>query len=410
MRLKPFFSAIAGSIFLALTITSSATAQETVLYNFHLGAEGPYHGVISDGAGNLYGTAGGGGRTLSGTVFELTPNGQNGWRKNVIYEFPELGSLPNLITFDSAGKIFGTTEQDGAFKYGTVYELSPMAGGSWTEKTLYNFTDGKDGGVPFGGVLVDPAGNLYGTTNSGGAHHLGVVYELSPQAGGSWKQTVLHAFANDGVDGASPVGNLFRDAVGNLYGATYAGGAHAKGSVFKLSLANGLWTETILHSFPTGHDGQTPFAGVVMDSAGNLYGTTYAGGNPGCSGIGCGVIYQLAPSADGWTENILHSFKSDKSDGYYPENELTLDAAGNIYGTTTNGGSSVACGEFGCGTVFELSTEEGGGWTETILQSFDNTNGNFPHTGLTFDASGNLYGTTLNGGAYGDGVVFKLTP
>jgi uncharacterized repeat protein (TIGR03803 family) len=261
--------------------------------------------------------------------------------------------------------------------------------------------DASGGGfAPYAGLIFDAAGNLYGTTYAGGAGD-GVVFKLAPNPDGTWTETVLHSFA--GTDGGGPYAGLIFDATGNLYGTTEGGGAGDYGVVYKLSPnPDGTWTESVLHSF-TGADGWFPYAGLIFDSAGNLYGTTYYGGGTGC-GYGCGAVYKPAPNPDGtWTETVLHSFMG--TDGRNPYGGLISDASGNLYGTTQYGGASA-----GYGVVFKLAPNVDGTWTETVLHNFMGTDGYGPLAGLVFDAIGNLYGTAQGGGADGNGVVFKLVP
>ena len=323
----------------------------------------------------------------------------------------------NLI-FDAAGNLYGTTtyggihtctDYDGKPGCGTVFELSPREDGGWTETVLHSFGRGTDGTLPSAGLVSDSAGNLYGTTSAGGIHDncpyfyydtCGTVFELSPREDGGWAETVLHSFGN-GSDGQTPTGSLIFDAAGNLYGTTNYGGIHGAGTVFELSpRQNGGWTETVLHSFGDGEkDGTYPTAGLIFDAVGNLYGTTWDGGIRGY-----GAVFELSPREGGWTETVLYSFgqKYIVSDGQWPETGLVIDAAGNLYGTTINGGIHlIGCNPSACGTVFKLSPNEDGGWTETLLHSFGGgTDGKFPGVNLIFDAAGNLYGTTDRGGIH----------
>jgi len=271
-----------------------------------------------------------------------------------------------------------------------------------TESVLYGFcsqANCADGFHPNDALIMDAEGNLYGTTLQGGAYDLciggcGTAFKLSP----SGIETVLHSFGDNATDGQSPISELIMDTDGNLYGTTYAGGAYGVGTVFELSPAG---TETILHSFrkKNGKDGYTPYAGLIMDAEGNLYGTTYAGG-----AHGQGTVFELSSSG---IETILHSFAGHETDGAHPLAGLTMDAKGNLYGTTVGGGDYKGC-HGGCGTVFEVSA----GGTETILHSFakKGNDGRGPSAGLIMDASGNLYGTTDLGGAHFYGTVFELTP
>ena len=279
-----------------------------------------------------------------------------------------------------------------------------------TEKVLYAFQNGGDGGNPAAGVIFDSQGNPYGTAGNGGSGGRGVVYELSPNSG-AWTETVLYSFRG-GTDGAFPVGDLIFDSAGNLYGTTTAGGSSACnggggcGTVFELSPdGGGTWTETVLHTF-TGYpsDGNLPVAGLVFDQSGNLYGTTEQGG-ANCSSYGCGTVFELSPNGDGtWSENILLSFCLNCRSGYSPESTLVFDRAGNLYGTTTGGG----------GLVFELSPT-GSGWSESELYIFKGKNGRFPPAGVIFGKKGALFGVTSDGGGgegklKPDGTVFKLSP
>ena len=279
------------------------------------------------------------------------------------------------------------------------------AGGAWTEKVLHNFNhNGTDGYWPIASPILDAAGNLYGTTFQGGAYDLGTVFELTP-TGGGWTETVLHTFSGY-TDGGSPWAGLVFDTAGNLYGTTPYGGDYYAGTVFELTpTAGGGWTKQVLHSFsPDCTDGYEPYAGLIFDTAGNLYGTTSAGGTYSCNGSQGGTVFELTPTeGGGWTETVLHSFNSNGTDGIIPYASLVFDTAGNLYGTTVSGGT------YNYGTVFKLSPGEGG-WTETVLHTFNGTDGAAPYAGLIRDAAGNLYGTTFLGGAYGGGTVFELTP
>jgi uncharacterized repeat protein (TIGR03803 family) len=295
-------------------------------------------GLIFDAAGNLYGTDpdGGAGAGL-GIVFELSPIADGAWREKILLngDGPEGG-----LIFDAAGNLYGTTYSGGSeqsrgncqFGCGTAFELSPTVDGGWTQKTLHNFGGAGDGGHPMAALIFDGAGNLYGTTSGGGAFGLGTAFELSPDPDGGWTERILHNFGGVG-DGETPKASLILDAAGNLYGTTYAGGAFSLGTAFRLSpQLGGGWTESILHSFGTGEDGSALFAGLIFDASGNLYGTAWMGG-----AFGGGTLYELIPEAGGdWTEKTLHSFGNGK-DGSGPHGELILDPEGNLYGTAGGG-------------------------------------------------------------------------
>jgi uncharacterized repeat protein (TIGR03803 family) len=223
--------------------------------------------LIFDGAGNLYGST-----TVSSTIFKLTPNSDGTWTENVLYRFsgPDGGDPLASLIFDATGNLYGTTADGGASDAGTVFKLTPNSDGTWTESVLHSFS-GPDGGTPYAGLIFDAAGNLYGTTSSGGAGGGGVVFELTPNSHGSWKEHVLHAFKGE-KDGATPYASLTFDPAGNLYGTTYSGGAHKNGVVFKLDSNHKF---TVIHAF--NKDGANPYAGLTLDAAGNLYGTTVNG-------------------------------------------------------------------------------------------------------------------------------------
>ncbi|MGH6839302.1 MAG: choice-of-anchor tandem repeat GloVer-containing protein [Methylocella sp.] len=391
---------------------ASAAPVETVLYSFTGGSDGdsPRAGLIADSSGNLYGaTSSGGGGSSQGVVFKLLPGGT----ETVLHTFCNLpgcsdGSGPEAgLIADSSGNLYGTTFIGGTSLCfgqgcGVVFKLSP--GG--TETVLHAFTGfPSDGAFPELGLIADSSGNLYGTTLEGGGGSsgcyiapsslgCGVVFKLSP--GGT--ETVLHSFTG-GSDGLFPTSTLIADSGGNLFGTAVGGGASGNGVVFKLSPSG---TETVLYSFKGGSDGGAPEGGMIADSSGNLYGTTGVGGASVCiDGLGCGVVFKLTP---GGTETVLHSFAGG-SDGSDPVGGLIADSSGNLFGTTGGGGGS-GCGGSGCGTVFKLTP----GGTETVLYSFTGgSDGGLPRAGLIADSGGNLYGTTLNGGASDAGTVFKLT-
>ena len=279
---------------------------------------------------------------------------------------------------DSAGNLYGTT-RDGGTGYGVVFKLDTAG----QETVLHSFTGGIDGAYPVGGVIRDSAGNLYGTAAAGGTAGAGVVFKVN-KAG---KQTVLYAFRG-GDDGGNPDAGVIRDSAGNLYGTTQTYGAENVGVVYKLDTAG---NETVLHSFTGGADGGHPYpGGLIRDSAGNLYGTASNGGT-----ANVGVVYKLNKAGK---EKVLYSFTC--SGGCYPDAGVIRDSAGNLYGTTTLGGG-------GSGVVFKLDTTG----QETVLYSFTGgADGSIPYGGLISDPAGNLYGTTYYGGAANAGAVYKLTP
>jgi uncharacterized repeat protein (TIGR03803 family) len=397
-------AALALAVILA-NVSSAATYER--VYSFTGGTDGgdPATPLTFDNAGNAYGTTAAGGDFDLGTVFMLTPTGQ----ETVLYSFTggSDGQDPHGgVTLDSAGNLYGTTVAGGSGGLcagdgcGVVFELTP-SGGSWTETTLYSFKGLNDGFGPGGGLVFDTAGNLYGTTPDGGAHSAGVVFELSPAKYG-WRHKVIHTFTG-GKDGAvGSLGSLLFDAAGNLYGVTELGGANGAGAVYELSpTQRGPWKTTVLYDFKGMPDAANPYGGLIFDKAGNLYGTTYFGGTNGM-----GTVFQLIPGPNRtWQENVLHSFQGG-TDGSFPTSTLVFNAAGSLYGTTSTGGRP-SCD---CGTVFKLTLSRGG-WSERIVHLFGvGRDGSSPNYGLTFDHAGNLYGTTPVGGSVGQGIVFQFTP
>jgi uncharacterized repeat protein (TIGR03803 family) len=314
----------------------------------------PDAGLIFDAAGNLYGTTIGGGPSANychggcGTAFKLTPNADGTWTESVLHDFYDSdGADPNAsLIFDAAGNLYGTTfyggnlSKCGGFGCGVVFELTPNSDGSWTESELYAFSGGADGGQPIAGLIFDTAGNLYGTSAYGGAHHRGTVFKLTANADGTWTESVLYSFGANG-GGDAPAASLIFDASGNLYGTTSRGGAHHNGTVFKLTPnADGSWTERVLQNFRSAGDSR---AGLIFDAAGNLYGTAFSGGP-----ANGGAVFKLAPQSDGnWTYSVLHFLFGKPATG--PVGGLVLDKAGNLYSTTQGCGSGCA------GVVFEIT-------------------------------------------------------
>jgi uncharacterized repeat protein (TIGR03803 family) len=413
MRQKKFWFTVSEilavlAVVLMLSAGAGAASKYKLLHRFNGGrADGasPYAGLVFDAAGNLYGTtiSGGSAKFHAGTVIKLTPNSDGSWTERVLYSFTRGadGAYPHAsLIFDAAGNIYGTTAAGGTRHSGVVFKLTSHPDGNWTESTLHTFTRGADGNQPLAGLIFDAVGNLYGTTVSGGdltcnaPYGCGVVFKLSLNSDGSWTESVLHTFT--GTDGQGPTGLIF-DQAGNLYGTTVYGGASGYGAVFKLAPnADGSWRESVLHSFKGGYDGGSPFATLIFDQAGNLYGAA-----TGFSASGHGTVFKLAPSSGGeWREHVLHRF-SGGNDGWGPVG-LIFDAAGNLYGTTELGGA------YGYGVVFELMPTSTG-WKERVLHAFTGTPAIYPTSGVTVDKARNLYGTTEEGHTC-NGVVFEITP
>ncbi len=323
----------------------------------------------------------------------LTPYALQAQTFSVIHNFANGadGANPQAgVTVASSGTLFGTATNGGTGGGGTVFKLTPH-GSSFVFSPLYEFTGGIDGASPLGGVVVGPNGALYGTTYERGMYGYGVTFELRPGATFCrsvlcyWNETVLYSFTGM-PDGEYPYyENLAFDQAGDIYGTTLRGGMYGYGTTFELTPSGGGYTESILHSFGSGSDGVQPYPGVVLDTAGNVYGTTANGGTGGA-----GTVYQLVPSNGGWLENVLVNF--DGTDNY-PYGNLIIDDSGNLYGTTTSG------------VVFKLAPS-GGGFTYSQLYSIS---GCVSTGGVAMDAAGDLFGVCYQRGAYQDGWVFELT-
>ena len=307
----------------------------------------------------------------------------------VLYSFggnPDGANPESRLTADSAGNLYGTTNS-GGLGSGTVFELSPNGSGGWTETVLYNFcseSNCADGANPtYAYVTFDKQGNLYGTAYAGGANGYGVVYKLTPGQSG-WTETVLYSFANS-PDGANPVNGLLMDTAGNLYGTTYAGGSGGNGSVFELKSSGGNWTEKVIYNI------KSTYSGLAMDANGNIFGTTYRS------------VFRLHRTRTGsWSASVIFTFVNSVKNGINPNGTVVLDSAGNVYGTTYAGGAD------NDGLVYKLSLGTSGKWTEQILHTFDGIYGGKPLAGLVFDSAGNLFGTTTQGGRFSDGVIYEM--
>ncbi|HWZ83708.1 MAG TPA: choice-of-anchor tandem repeat GloVer-containing protein [Terriglobales bacterium] len=378
----------------------------------------PAAGVIFDAAGNLYGTTSLGGRDGFGTVYKASST-PSGWKTTILYSFRggADGGIPKAgLIFDATGNLYGTTSMGGDDTNcnqgcGTVFELSPVKT-TWKQKTLYRFTGANDGAVPLAGLISDAGGSLYGTTSSGGNDTCqvnqndfvpcGAVFKLA-KVSNKWKETTLYSFTG-GSDGGVPAAGLIFDAAGNLYGTAQMGGAYTSGVVFELSPGPGSWNLSTLYSFTGGSDGGSPVAPLLFDAAGNLYGTTEFGGTFFNSTLGpSGVAFKLMPSPSGWSESVLHEFGYISADGTNPTAGLTFDAAGNLYSTTVIGGL-LPGNVGGWGTVFELTPGPGGNWTESVLYTLAGINGGDPQSGVVMDAAGSLYGTSLGYGSSFTGI------
>lgn len=394
-------SFLSASILLTFAVAvTPATAQTfTILHTFS-GAEGanPSAGLFFDAAGNLYGTTGQGGDVPPycapygcGTVFRLKPT-SSGWVLESLYKFHGYdGADPQArIILGPDGSLYGTTSYGGVMGYGTVFRLTPAAtpcrsvSCPWTETVLYAFHGGSDAAYPlYGDLIFDQSGNIYGTTYGGGAYGYGAVFELSRSNGG-WTEKVLYSF---GSNGRTPFAGVILDSSANLYGTTVYGGPYNAGTVYELTHSVTGWTEHVLYSFDnSGSGGYDPYGGLIFDSVGNLYGTTHMPGQNGTT------VYELTPANGGWTYRVLYALNADI--GSYAN--LTMDTMGDLYGTLFSANIE----------VFRLTPSDGQ-WT---LSGFDGSAGSGPIGNVILDRNGNVYGTTFGGGLYNDGVVFEITP
>jgi uncharacterized repeat protein (TIGR03803 family) len=377
-----------GTVF---TVKTDGSAF-AVLHSFAGGAAdgaNPYGAPILDGSGNLHGTTSAGGASGDGTVFTMTTGGDDFTLVHSFAGGATDGATPyGSLVRDASGNLWGTTNSGGTSDEGTIF----MIDGGGTLTVVHSFTGGaSDGARPHVALILDGAGNLYGTTYSGGTSNDGTVFTIDAAVS---TFTVLHSFAGNPTGGAHPEASLVLDGAGNLYGTTSYGGAADTGAVFTVTTAGTGFA--ILHSFAWGGtEASHPYPSLVLDGSGNLYGTTYAGGHSSS-----GVIFTLKTDGSGFT--VLHSFAGGEADGANPYGALVLDGSGNLYGTTSGGGAS------GEGTIFTITT---GGTGFTVLHSFagGDADGANPYGALVLDGSGNLYGTTSGGGASGEGTIFTIT-
>jgi len=396
-----------GGVFTLLATISlmAAGPTYTVLHAFAGGSDGAalWGSLVLDAHGNAYGTTFQGGPNGGGTVFELSPQSNGTWVYSLVFGFVggtsgEPGGSTAGLIFDPSGNLYGTTGYGGTSGYGTVFELTPGLG-SWSLNVLYNFPLPGGGCCPYGGVARDRAGNLFGNADW--------TFELSPSSVG-WTATVLHQFPAYSGDADGALAAPILGPGGNIYGITEGGGANGQGAVYLLHPTASGWDEYLLHSLGAfTYDGKKGSLGALaMDASGALYGTTNQGGRYTCVDVGCGVVFKLARDSSGkWKYSILHNFTPGAA-GNGPGAGVTLDAAGNLYGTTFYGGSKTC----GCGVVYKLPPTVSGPWKYTVLHQFLGVDGAQPDANLVIDKAGNLYGTTATGGAGGYGVAFQVTP
>jgi uncharacterized repeat protein (TIGR03803 family) len=410
MKNQRFFTKVYWVLALALVIfvgIAHAGAKENVIFRFD-GTHGafPMNGLIEDAKGNLYGTTfSSGGGCSCGVVFELSPTSSGGWKETTLYTFKGGfgdGAHPwSGLVFDAQGDLFGETIGGGPSNQGTIFELKPGSGDTWVESIIFNLP-GTDGPDPGNQLSIDSKGNLYGVLSS--INENGGVFELSRQSNGTWKQTILYEFTGKNGDGSTPLGGVVLDSKGNLYGTTFGGGSLGYGTIFELMPnSNGTWTESILYNFTNHGDGSSPRNPLIIDAKGNLYGTT-----PSRSSTLRGTVFELSQSGGVWNQTVLYSFGTNPSDGSDP-NEVAFDAQGNLYGTTM--GAGTGCNVPGCGNAFMLSPQKTGPWKQTILHQFESAGDGSRSSAILMvdNTAGRLYGTTqYGGGRYGYGTVFLI--
>lgn len=375
------------------------------------GADGSIYGAVEGGGGTACGGYG------CGMIYRLSAKGRQEWSAEILYKFrgSSDGAFPQGgIAEDPQGRLYGTTGGDGGASPATTFRLTPEHDRPWEFAVIYN-----QGGPP-PGLILDAEGDLYGPIGPG-EYGAGAIAELTPSSGEYWNYNVLYSFHPDfqnGSDGEITYFGLTWDRRGNLYGTTYGGGNFMScqlsglggdgcGTAFQL-LPNpdGTWTENVLHRFDAySGDGEIPYGPVTLDPAGNVYGTTIHGG-----AYQDGRVFKLTPTGIGsdavWIETAIYDFPSC-AEGCSPGDNMVMDAAGNLYGVA--GGGNACEGGYTCGVVFELSPQASGQWTYSVLHKFNGSDG-FGPNGLALDGKGNLLGTTVYGGANNTGVIFEITP
>lgn len=404
-------SALAAFAAILMLAGAARAGTEHVIYSFSGGGDGGYpdSDLVLDSAGNLYATTVEGGDFNSGAVVMLSPSPQ-GWKETVLYSFTsgaDGGEPYGGVTLDAQGNLYGTAVVGGSggtcveSGCGVVFKLTRF-GGTWTETVIHNFTGGNDGYGPGAGLTFDKAGNLYGMTPTGGAYGLGVIYELTPGPNGKWQESIVHAFAG-GTDGATgSAGRLLLDPAGNLWGVATVGGLYGNGTAFELSpVSGGHWRFKTLYAFQGQPDAGFPYGALAADAAGNLYGTTYYDG-----ANDLGSVYRLSLVGGVWTETVLYSFGGG-NDGLGPISNLVFDSAGNLYGTTSEGGAP-GCS---CGVIFKLTPGQGGQWTESVAYRFQgHPDAGFAYNGLVRSGTADFFGPTVHGGVDDEGSIYRFRP
>lgn len=388
----------------------AAQAQSfSVIHHFTGGADGavPKAGVTIEGAA-LYGATSGGGINGNGAIYQVKQAGSD-WVTVPIFDFQADGSTgaspQSRVFWGPDGHLYSTAYSGGANNNGVVFSLTPSASicktascqDFWREQVLYSFGVFDDGANPRGDLVWDQQGNFYGTTTGGGHFFVGTVFQMTPSQNG-WTESLAYVFGGHPDPGGPNSGVIF-DGSGNLFGTTVAGGPNNTGTVFELNYLPGVgWTETTLYEFQNEDDGAAPWGGLVMDGSGNLFGATTSG----FRGLRDANIFELSPAGDSWTYKLLYTIPGPGGCG--PKASLTMDAGGNLYGTTVCDGSHFK------GNVFKLANTPNG-WVYTSLYDFTGgDDGGDPFSSVAIGSDGTLYGTTVAGGMYGNGVVWMIKP
>jgi hypothetical protein len=408
MRNKTVFTMAAAAILCAAG-SAQAGVKETTLYAFTGNNDGgfPHGGVIADANGNLYGVTTSGGANHNGAVYELSPpkRGQTAWTETTLYAFKggNDGSNPQAaLMMDSSGHLYGTTYGGGASGEGVAFELHEHKG-TWRYNLLWSFTGGNDGGAPSGALVMDNAGNLYGTTTGGGSGVVGTVFELSPPGTRkTWTESVLYNFTGNN-DGGEPMGNVLLGTDGNIYGTTAGYGQFNYGTIYRLTAptSGGNWGFSTLHAFQGGSDGEVPRDGLIQDASGTLYGATAGFDNS------YGNVFQM--NTDGSNYNVIYTITGGQGfTGNGPWQTVSMDASGTIYGTT------YADGQSALGEVFQLKPQAGKPWKATVLYTFQGgAAGQYAYSNVLIDKVGRLYGTTYGvagQGGFFPGTVWRIKP
>lgn len=401
-------------LYVAMASTHVFSQTFSTLYTFTGGSDvgEPFLKLVEDGKGNFYGTTRG--TQDIGSVFELSPASGGGWTLATLYTFlgGVDGSYPaGSLVVDTRGHLWGTTDFGGSGTCGggcgTVFELTKDGSSVWHKRTIYQFQGGHDGANPVAGVVFDGSGNLYGTTAFGGGicseqgpQGCGTVFQLTP-LGGGWTETILHRF-NKAGDMTVPQSGLIFDPFGNFFGTAVSGGPFDCGGVFEFSPSGATWVGRPLHYFSCGSDGAFPASTLVFGQHAWLYGTTGGGGT---AGLGTAFLVRLGPGGT-WVLQTIHNFTGP--DGSNPALGLTFDQSGALYGSTSVGGDTTDC-VLGCGVTYKLAIQFNGSFAYSVVHTFDGADGQNPGP-VTIDSAGNLFGTTGNGGADAMGTIFEITP